>query len=338
MASDYSVAVIGASGTTGNEIIRILKERAFPIRSLKPLESEISIGRSVEYANDDMPVQVLDKDSFKGIDICFFAADSPTSSVYAPIAVEQGCVVIDSTPFYRMYKDVPLVVPEVNADKIKGHRGIIASPGSMAIQLVVPLYPIHRLFSLKRIVVSTYQAVSETGPGAMDELTDQIRALFCFNEPAVKVYPYQIAFNALPHTDTFLDNAYTAEEMSITDETKKILDDDSITICATTVRIPVFYSHAESVNFETDKKITPQDVREVLGNAPGVKIEDDPSKNIYPLPIYASGKDECFVGRIRQDISSDNGIAMWIVADNIRKGAALNAVQIAENLISISEK
>ena len=254
---------------------------------------------------------------------------------FAPIAAASGCVVIDNTSAFRMEKDIPLVVPEVNEHAIKDYkkRGIIANPNCSTIQMVVVLKPLHDAAKIKRVVVSTYQAVSGTGKKAIHELEQQILAIYGNKKIETKVYPYQIAFNCLPQIDSFIENGYTKEEMKMVNETKKILEDDSIAVTATTVRVPVFYGHSESVNVEFEKAITPDEAREILRKAPGVKVVDDPSKKLYPLAIDAAGKDDTFVGRIRTDESIAHGLNMWIVADNIRKGAALNAVQIAEVLI-----
>lgn len=332
MASGYTVAVVGATGTVGSEIVKILEERAFPVKKLMLLERSAQIGENVEYNGSELPVEVVGEKSLADADISFFASDDAVSREFAPAAARHG-VVIDNSSVFRQDEDVPLVIPEVNAHRIKEHRGIVANPGCSTIQMVLALYPIHRKARIRRIVVSTYQAVSESGKPAIDELTEQIRSLYNFREITAEVYPHQIAFNALPHVDSFCDNAYTAEEMRIANETRKIMEDDSIRICATSVHIPVFYSHSQSVNIETARKITPGEVRKLLAGAPGVEVEDDPSRNLYPLAIYATGRDECFVGRIREDLSVNNGIAMWIVTDNLRKGSALNAVQIAEHLV-----
>lgn len=332
MASGYTVAVVGASSTVGIEIVRILEERAFPIKKLVLLETGKLIGAGVEFNDSEIPVQILDENSLSGVDISFFTADDAVSREFAPAAAKHG-VVIDNSSVFRLDDDVPLVIPEVNAHKIKEHKGIIANPNCSAIQMVVALYPIHKKARIKRIVVSTYQAVSDCGKPAIDELTEQIRDLYNFREITSQVYPHQIAFNAVPHVDRFCDNAYTAEEMSIANETRRIMEDENIRICATSVQIPVFYSHSMSVNIETARKISPGEVRDLLDETPGVEVEDDPSRNLYPLAVYATGRDECFVGRIREDLSVNNGIVMWIVSDNIRKGSALNAVQIAEQLL-----
>src|SRR5271157_1274235 len=331
---EFTVAVVGATGAVGNEMIDTLAQRKFPVRSLKLLASERSLGVSLPYKGEDVPVDVLDENSFKGIQIALFSAGGSISEKFAPIAAAGGCVVIDNTSAFRMDPDVPLVVPEVNAHAIKDYkkRRIIANPNCSTIQMVVALKPLHDAARIKRVVVSTYQAVSGTGKKAIYELETQVRALFNNEEVEKKVYPHQIAFNCLPHIDVFLENGYTKEEMKMVNETKKIMEDETIQVTATTVRVPVFYGHSESVNVEFEKELTPEAARKLLENAPGVKVADDPKKNIYPLAIYAAGKDETFVGRIRKDESVKYGLNLWIVADNIRKGAALNAVQIAEIL------
>jgi aspartate-semialdehyde dehydrogenase len=334
MASGYNLAVVGATGTVGNEIVNILEERAFPIQELVLLETRKLISSGVEYKNAELPVHVLEEQSFSGIDVVFFNAEDAVSREFASTAVQQGSVVIDSSSVFRMDEGVPLVIPEVNSHKIREHKGIIANPNCSTIQMVVALNPIHKRARIKRIIISTYQAVSDCGKPAIDELTEQIRDLYNFREITSQVYPHQIAFNAVPHVDRFCDNNYTQEEMNIANETRKIMEDEHIRICATSVQVPVFYSHSQSVNIETARKISPAEVRDLLEETPGVEVEDDPSRNLYPLAVYATGRDECFVGRIREDLSVNNGIAMWIVSDNLRKGSALNAVQIAEQLLS----
>lgn len=330
----FHVAVVGATGAVGNEMIKILEERKFPVGKLKLLASERSIGKSLEYKGESLPVEVLKEDSFTGVQIGLFSAGGSISEKFAPFAAQAGCVVVDNTSAFRMVPDIPLVVPEVNPEAIAlyKNRGIIANPNCSTIQMVVALKPIHDAVRIKRIVVSTYQAVSGTGKKAVDELMNQTRALLSFQDPVVKVYPHQIAFNCLPQIDVFVDNGYTKEEMKMINETRKIMNDPSIAVTATTVRVPVFYAHSESVNIETEKKITPQEVRDLLAKAPGVIVVDDPQERQYPMAIHAAGKDETFVGRIREDESIPNGINMWVVSDNLRKGAALNAVQIAEIL------
>lgn len=330
----FSVAVVGATGAVGNEMIKILEERAFPVGQLKLLASERSFGKSLEYKGESVNVEVLDENSFEGVQIGLFSAGGGISEKFAPIAAQAGCVVIDNTSAFRMAPDIPLVVPEVNAEAIGQYKqkGIIANPNCSTIQMVVALKPIHDAVRIKRVVVSTYQSVSGTGKEAIEELEAQTRAILTCREPIVRVYPHQIAFNCLPQIDVFLDNGYTKEEMKMVNETKKIMNDPSIAVTATTVRVPVFFAHSESVNIETIKKITPAQVRELLSKAPGVKVVDDPLHRQYPLAIDAAGKDDTYVGRIREDESIDNGINMWIVSDNLRKGAALNAIQIAEIL------
>jgi aspartate-semialdehyde dehydrogenase len=331
----YNVAVVGATGAVGNEMVAILEERNFPVAQLKLLASTRGAGTKMEFKGKSYIVEVLDENSFAGMDIGLFSPGGAVSQKFAPVAGKAGCVVIDNTSAFRMDPEVPLIVPEVNAHAVAGYpqKNIIANPNCSTIQMVVVLKPIHDVARIKRVVVSTYQAVSGTGKRAIKELENQVLAIYHQQEIKSEVYPHQIAFNCLPHIDVFLDNGYTKEEMKMVNETKKIMEDDSIGVTATTVRVPVFYGHSESVNIETEKKITAQEAREILSKAPGVVVVDNPGKSEYPLAIHAAGKDETFVGRIREDESILNGINMWIVSDNIRKGAALNAVQIAEILI-----
>ncbi|MFQ6078388.1 MAG: aspartate-semialdehyde dehydrogenase [Thermodesulfobacteriota bacterium] len=330
----YRVCIVGATGVVGREMFSILEERDFPVSDLKLLASERTAGTTQEFKGEKLKVQVLREDSFKGMEIGLFSAGGSISQKYAPIASEEGCVVIDNTSAFRMDPEVPLVVPEVNPHAIADydHKGIIANPNCSTIQMVVVLKPIHDVAKIKSVIVSTYQSVSGTGKEAIRELEKQTLAIFNQRELKSEVYPHQIAFNCIPHIDVFSENGYTKEEIKMINETKKIMEDESIGITATTVRVPVFYGHSESVNIETTKKITPDEVRDILAQAPGVKVVDNPRKNEYPLAIYATGKDETFVGRVREDPSIEKGIDMWIVSDNIRKGAALNAVQIAEIL------
>ena len=329
----YNVAVVGATGAVGQEMINILEERGFPVANLSLYASERSAGKKLGFQDKEIQVKKLTTDSFKGIDIALFSAGASRSLEFAPIAAKAGSVVIDNSSAFRMDPNVPLVVPEVNRHAIFRHNGIIANPNCSTIQMVVALKPIHDAVKIKRIVVTTFQSVSGTGMKAMDELMEQTKALLNFKEAECKVYPHQIAFNCLPHIDVFLDNAYTKEEMKMVNETIKIMEDNAIRVTATTVRVPVFRCHSEAVNIETEKKITPNEARAVLSTAAGVMVFDEPKKNVYPLAIDVAGKDEVYVGRIREDESIANGINMWIVGDNLRKGAALNAVQIAEELI-----
>jgi len=330
-----SVAVAGATGAVGNQMLKCLEEREFPVASIKLLASHRSAGREIRFKGELLTVEELTEDSFKNVDIALFSAGAGTSKNFAPIAAQDGCVVIDNSSAWRMDPEVPLVVPEVNPHAMAEYKnkGIIANPNCSTIQMVVALNPIHLKCGIKRIVVSTYQAVSGTGKKAIDELFDQTRSLINFLDYENKVYPHRIAFNCLPHIDSFMENGYTKEEMKMVNETRKIMEDETIGVTATTVRVPVFYSHSESVNVETQKHITADEVKALLEQEAGLSVIDDPTNNLYPLAIDAAGKDLTYVGRIRQDESIVNGINMWIVADNIRKGAATNTVQIAELLV-----
>jgi len=332
-AKNPRVAVVGATGAVGREMLEVLAQRDFPASEVVPFASARSAGSTVEFKGGELTVRELKEDSFAGFDLALFSAGGSTSEKFAPLAVKAGCVVVDNSSAWRMDPKCPLVVPEVNPNDLAWHKGIIANPNCSTIQMVVALKPLHDVAKIKRIVVSTYQAVSGTGQKAIAELEGQIAKLMNGKEAECKVYPYQIAFNCLPQIDVFLDNGYTKEEMKMVLETKKIMGDDSIRVTATTVRVPVFYGHSESVNIETEKKLTVEEVRQILASAPGIMVEDFPEKKVYPMAIHAAGQDDVFVGRIREDESIDNGINLWIVADNIRKGAALNAVQIGEELI-----
>jgi aspartate-semialdehyde dehydrogenase len=329
----YVVAVVGATGVVGREMIEILEERDFPVSELIALASERSESERVVFKGRNVIVRKLSRDSFNDVDIAFFSAGSERSLEFAPAAVRSGAVVIDNSSAFRMDPKVPLVVPEVNAQAVAKHNGIVANPNCSTIGMVMALKPIHDKAKIKRIVVTTFQSVSGTGKKAIDELAGQTVALLNFRDVETKVYPHQIAFNCLPHIDTFLDNGYTREEMKLVNETKKIMEDDTIRVTATAVRVPVFRCHSESVNIETERKLSANEARAILSGAPGVIVYDDPSKNLYPLAIDVSGKDEVYVGRIREDESIPNGLNLWIVSDNLRKGAALNAVQIAEELV-----
>jgi len=331
----YNVAVVGATGAVGSEIIKILEERRFPVRKIRPLASSRSAGSVIMFSGKEVKVGLLDENSFEGIDIGLFSAGGTVSEKFAPIAFDAGCIVVDNTSAYRMDAQVPLVVPEINPHAISQYKnkGIIANPNCSTIQMVAVLKPIHDIAKIKRVVVSTYQAVSGTGNKGVNELMDQTRDILNFQNIQCDVYPHQIAFNCIPQIDVFLENDYTKEEMKMVNETRKILDDDSIRVTATTVRVPVCCGHSESVNVETKKKLTVPEVKRLLSKTAGVTVVDDPASCQYPLAIHASGKNETFVGRIREDESIEKGLNMWIVADNLRKGAALNAVQIAEILV-----
>jgi len=332
-AKNPKVAVVGATGAVGREMLEVLAQREFPASEIVPFASARSAGSTVEFKGAELTVRELKEDSFAGFDLALFSAGGATSEKFAPLAAKAGCVVVDNSSAWRMDPKCPLVVPEVNAHDLAWHSGIIANPNCSTIQMVVALKPLHDAAKIKRIVVSTYQAVSGTGQKAIVELESQIAKLMNGKEAECKVYPHQIAFNCLPQIDVFLDNGYTKEEMKMVNETKKIMGDDTIRVTATTVRVPVFYGHSESVNIETEKKLTVEMVRQILAQAPGVVVEDFPEKKVYPMAIAAAGQDDVFVGRIREDESIECGVNLWIVADNIRKGAALNAVQIGEELI-----
>ncbi|MBW1973983.1 MAG: aspartate-semialdehyde dehydrogenase [Deltaproteobacteria bacterium] len=333
MAEGLNVAVVGATGAVGNMMIKVLEERSFPVSSIKLLASKRSAGKKLSFRGKAVDVQELTEDSFDGMDLALFSAGASVSRKFAPIAASRGCVVVDNSSAFRMDPNVPLVVPEVNPKALKNHKNIIANPNCSTIQMVVALKPLHDRVGIKRIVVTTFQAVSGTGQKAIVELEEQVKAWFQGKPIEKKVYPHQILFNCLPHIGSFLDNGFTEEEMKMLNETRKIFDDPSIEVCATTVRVPVFYGHSESVNVELKGPLSVEEVRELLESAEGVRMVDNPSAAQYPLPIDAAGSDLTFVGRIRKDPSVENGIVMWIVADNIRKGAATNAVQIAEILL-----
>jgi len=332
MSKRYNVAIMGATGAVGNCFLRILEERKFPVNNIRLLASERSKNKTLKFNGKKYPVEVLTHDSFKGIDIVLASAGASRSLEFLPSAVKAGAVCVDNSSAFRMDKEVPLVVPEVNPQDIKKHKGIIANPNCSTIQMVVALYPIHKAARIKRVVVTTFQSVSGAGQKNVVELWEQSGAYLSKRPIKPVEFPYQIAFNLIPQIDIFMDNGYTKEEMKMVHETRKIMGDDSIQVNATCVRVPVFYAHSESVNIETEKNISPDEARELLLKAPGVKVVDDPQNKSYPMPIMAEGKDDIFVGRIRRDESIKNGISMWVVADNIRKGAALNAIQIAELL------
>ncbi|MDK2847047.1 MAG: aspartate-semialdehyde dehydrogenase [Desulfuromonadales bacterium] len=334
MSRLFNVAVVGATGAVGNQMLEILAERNFPIKELRLLASERSEGKLLEFKGEQLVVQKLGRDSFKNIDIALFSAGGSRSEEFCPIAAASGAVCVDNSSAWRMDPEVPLVVPEVNPADVAQYtkKGIVANPNCSTIQMMVALKPLHDYAKIKRIVVSTYQAVSGTGLSAIDELRIQSGELLNGRPVECKVYPRQIAFNCLPHIDVFLDNGYTKEEMKMVNETRKIFGDDSIRVTATTVRVPVFYSHSEAVNIETEKPLSAVKARELLAAAPGVQVVDDVAKQVYPTAIDAAGQDLTYVGRIREDESIENGLNLWVVADNLRKGAATNAVQIAELL------
>lgn len=331
----YNVAIAGATGAVGGAMLDVLQRRNFPINELRLLASERSVGKKIEFDGREIEVQLLSEDAFENIDIALFSAGATRSLDFAPAAAKAGAVVIDNSSAYRMDPEIPLVVPEVNPEAIAQHKnhGIIANPNCSTIQMLVALKPILDKVGIKRLVISTYQAVSGTGADAIKELDAQTKAYAKGEDMKASVYPHQIAFNCLPQIDIFLENGYTKEEMKMVNETRKIFNDDSIAITATAVRVPVFYGHSESINVETKNKISAAEVKELLASAPGVKLVDDPENGQYPLATDCEGEFDTLVGRIREDESIENGINLWVVSDNILKGAALNTVQIAEVLL-----
>lgn len=333
MGKKHNIAVMGATGAVGASFLNILAERKFPIDNLKLLASERSAGKKLKFNGKLYPVEKLTHNSFKGVDIVLASAGASRSLEFLPSAVKAGAVCVDNSSAFRMDDKVPLVVPEVNPGMIKKHNGIIANPNCSTIQMVVALWPIHRATRIKRIVVTTFQSVSGAGQKKINELWNQSKVFLSKKKVKPVEFAYQIAFNLIPQIDVFLDNRYTKEEMKMVHEARKIMGDPSINVNATCIRVPVFFAHSESINIETEKHISASEVASLMAVAPGVKLVDDPAKQRYPMPIDAEGKDDILVGRIRQDESIPNGISLWIAADNIRKGAALNAIQIAEELI-----
>jgi aspartate-semialdehyde dehydrogenase len=327
MRKSFTVAVAGATGLVGRMMTTVLEEQNFPVERLVPLASARSAGTEIMFHGKPLKVQLLTGDSFAGVDFALFSAGANTSKEFSPLAVKHGTIVIDNSSAFRMDTDVPLVVPEVNPEDAFKHHGIIANPNCSTIQMVVVLKPLHDVFGIKRVVVSTYQSVTGAGKKGVNQLEDEMAKVPLRD----KKFPHPIAFNVLPHIDIFLPDGSTKEEQKMALETKKIMGAD-IPVTATTVRVPVFGGHSEAVNIEFERPCPPDEVRAILNRAPGVIVEDDPSKNLYPMPINAYGKNEVFVGRIRKDFTIANGINLWIVSDNIRKGAATNAVQIAELL------
>ncbi len=330
---EFSVVIVGATGLVGRTFIKVLEEKRFPIKKIRFLASERSVGKRIKYNGEDIPVEALKRGMFKGYDIALFSAGGSVSKEFAPISAEEGCIVIDNSSAWRMEKDIPLVVPQVNPHRIKEYknRGIIANPNCSTIQMVIALNPIHRVKTIKRVVVSTYQAVSGAGQKAVDALNREVSAYYKGEEISPQNFPYRIAFNCIPHIDVFLENNYTKEEMKMVLETQKIMEAD-IKVAPTTVRVPVMHGHSESVLIETKRPISREEAIKILSKAPMVVVFDDPAQKIYPMPIIASGRDEVFVGRIREPLIFENGLAMFVVADNIRRGAATNAVEIADIL------
>jgi aspartate-semialdehyde dehydrogenase len=329
----YNVAIAGATGAVGETFLQILEERNFPIAELRLLASKRSVGKTLKFKGKDYTVQELTHDSFKDIDIALFSAGGGRSLEFAPSAVKAGAVVVDNSSAYRMDDNVPLVVPEVNPQDAFKHKGIIANPNCTTIIMVVALQPLHAYSRIKKVVVSSYQSASGAGAQAMQELMDQTKAWAEGKDIKVEKFANQLLFNVFPHIDSFTENGYTKEEMKMFNETRKIMGDKDIKVSATCVRVPVLSAHSESVTIETEKEISPELARELFSKAPGLVVKDNPAENKYPMPLFVAGQDDCYVGRIRKDLSADNTLSFWVVGDQLRKGAATNAVQIAELLI-----
>jgi aspartate-semialdehyde dehydrogenase len=329
-----NVAVVGAGDIVGQEIVKIFEQRKFPVASVQLLSPEYSLGLKIPFHHQRIEVREARAEAFRDVDIAFFCAGADASRRLAPAAAEAGAVVIDTSTAFRMKGTVPLVVPEVNPGDIEGHKGIIASPSCSTIEMVVALCPLHKVNPIRRVVVSTYESVSSSGSAALKEMTNQARLVLEGRRICPHVYSHQIAFNVLPEIGVFLDNGYTREEQRMVEEARKTLHAENMAISATCVRVPVWFGHSEAVNVEFSSPITPEEARKILAQAPGVRVLDDPTVSFYPQPWAASGSDNVFVGRIRRDISHPSGLVLWIVADNVRKGAALNAVQIAEEGIA----
>ncbi len=327
------VAVVGATGAVGIEMIQTLEKRNFPVGKLTLLASARSAGKKLPFRGQDITVQELTKDSFAGIDIALFSAGGSISKEFAPVAAKAGCVVVDNSSAFRMDDSVPLVVPEINADAIRGHKNIIANPNCTTAITLMALYPLHKAFGVKRIFASSYQAVSGTGAKAIEELEKQVGEIVQGKPVTKEVYPHQIAFNVLPHVDSFLPSGYTKEEMKMENEGRKIMNLPGFRASVTCVRVPVYRAHSIAVSAEFEKPVSVEAAMEVLKQAPGLDVVDNPEKKEYPLPLYVAGKYNCQVGRLRQDCALDNGLAFWVVGDQLLKGAALNAVQIAEELV-----
>src|SRR5574337_200346 len=331
----YTVAVVGATGAVGETMLRLLEERNFPVRHLKLLASERSVGTSVTFRGEEIKVERLSEDSFQGVEIALFSAGATRSHTFGPPAAKAGAIVIDNSSAFRMDPDIPLVIPEINPDALAGYRtrGIIANPNCTTIVMLMPLKPLHDYGRIRRVIATSYQAVSGAGAKGIEELKRQTLAWAAGKPIEVSAFPEQIAFNVIPHIDVFQPNGYTKEELKLVFETRKILGDDSIGVSPTTVRVPVFTAHSVSMNVETERKITVDKAKELLAKMPGLVVFDEPKAGRYPMPILAAGKDDCFVGRIREDLTNDHALNLWVVGDQLRKGAALNAIQIAELLI-----
>ncbi|MEI6560555.1 MAG: aspartate-semialdehyde dehydrogenase [Verrucomicrobiota bacterium] len=330
MSRKYTVAIVGATGAVGVEMIKVLERRKFPVGKLVLLASARSVGKTLPFNGETVAVQELTEDSFAGVDIALFSAGGGVSAKFAPAAVKAGAVVVDNSSHFRMDPNVPLVVPEINGADVKNHKGIIANPNCTTAITLMALQPLHKAFGVKRVIASSYQAVSGTGAQAIEELRSQVEAITAGKPVEKNVYPHQIAFNVLPHVDSFMDTGYTKEEMKMQNEARRILHLPEFKASVTCVRVPVYRAHAVSVNAEFERPVSVEEARKVLSNAPGLKLVDDPANNSYPLPLYVAEQDDCQVGRIRIDCALENGLAFWVSGDQLLKGAALNAVQIAE--------
>ncbi len=333
MSRSLNIAVVGATGLVGQEFLKIAVQRRFPIKGLRLLASHRSAGKKITVGEWELEVEEATSQSFRGMDLAFFSATTEVSKALVPAAVKSGAIAIDDSSAWRMEPDVPLVVPEINGDDLQGHKGIISIPNCPTTPLCLTLWPVHKVNPINRIIVDTYQSVSGTGAAAMEELTEQTRQALEGNPTRPHVYPHQIAFNLLPQVDVFLGSGYTKEEWKIMNETRKIMHAPDLAISATCVRVPVYIGHSEAVHVEFSRPITPEDFYNIIHEAPGITVQDEPSVNLYPTPCAVAGKDDTYIGRIRQDASHPNGIAFWLVSDNLRKGAALNAIQIAEELV-----
>lgn len=328
-----TVAVVGVTGAVGTTTLRILEERKFPVKALRAFASERSAGKTVTFQGVPVRVEKIGPEAFKGVDVALFSAGSAQSREYAPHAVRAGAMVVDKSSAFRMDPAVPLVVPEVNGEAVKGHRGIVACPNCTTIVTVMPLKPLHDAGRLRRVIATSYQAVSGAGVNGVEELRAQTLAWARGEAMAPRHFPHQIAFNVIPHIDAFGDNGYTGEEMKLVHEVRKILGLPDLAVSPTTVRVPVFTAHSIAVNAETEVAVSPARAREVFDGFPGLRVWDDPGRNHYPMPVVVEGQDDCFVGRIRQDLSSPSALNFWVVGDQLRKGAALNGIQIAELLV-----
>jgi aspartate-semialdehyde dehydrogenase len=339
----YHIAVVGATGATGTELLRVLERRSFPVASLRPIGSARSVGKTVQFSGDSIPVEKLDTGSFEKIDIAFFSAGGDVSRTFVPIACQADAIAIDKSSAFRMDPHVPLVVPEINADDVKLHRGVIANPNCTTTVMLMALYPLHKIFRVHRVFAATYQAVSGSGTKGVEELARQVRQAIAHADDSASTppattpaqgtfFPHPIAFNLLPHVDSFLENGYTKEEVKMQDETRKIMHMPTLRVSATCVRVPVYRAHSVAVTAEFVRPVSIQQVREILSKAPGLELVDEPHSNRYPMPLDVAGKDNCQVGRVRLDCALDNGLSFWVSGDQLLKGAALNAVQIAELL------